>query len=89
MLAVIEDQQQVSGAQVIEQGLEDRLPRLFAHLYRYGHSLRHQRRIRQGGKLDQPDAIDKGLEQVRGHLQREPGLACATRSGQCQEMGLG
>ncbi|CAA9276920.1 MAG: hypothetical protein AVDCRST_MAG26-3112 [uncultured Chloroflexia bacterium] len=86
VLAVVQDQQELLVAQVVDQDVEERTPRLFAHAERGRHALHNQRRIQDGRQLDEPHAVDELLHELRGCFKREPRLAGTTGTGQGQEM---
>src|SRR5216683_5391866 len=49
---------------------------------------RHQQWIGDRAELHQPHALRIGIEGVRGHLKREPGLANSTDAHQSQKPAL-
>ena len=85
VLAVVEDQQQLLPAQVVAQGLLQRLARGFLDAEHLRQRAAHQRRIEQRGEVDEPDAVPKGIEHFGGSLQCQPRLADAAGSRQRQQ----
>ena len=86
MLTVVQEQQQwfVMQPQRVDQRREDGTTRLLMHTQGSRDGLRHQRRVRQRGKFDQPDALRVGVHDFGGELQRQARLARATRARQGQ-----
>ena len=89
VLAVVEDQQQVPVPHELQQRVDDREPGLFLHAQHRRHRLRHETRIVDWSELDQPRAVGKRVEGVGRHLERQPGLAEAAATQQCQQACLG
>ena len=54
----------------------------FAHAKHPAHRGRNQAGIVERAQIDEPDAIGEVLQQIGGHLQRQPRLAHPTRSGE-------
>ena len=51
------------------------------------HRLRHQAGIGQRRQIDDPDAVGKAIEHVRGQLERQARLAAAAGAGERQQPG--
>jgi hypothetical protein len=87
VLEVVEQQQQPLVLQMLAQ----QLPRRPHTPVADGQRLRdggQDDAIGEGGKVDEPDAVRKLLQQVGGELQRQAGLAGAARPGQRQQTHL-
>ena len=85
MLAVVKDQQERPGAQVLRQRLDQWMLGSLGHAEGRGDRLRHERLILQRRKLHKPDAIGVAALQVPPHLQRQARLARAARSRERQQ----
>ena len=75
MLAVVENQQQGTILDKLDQCFGHRAPRLFLDAQHRCHRLRHQLRIGDWRELHEPDAIRIFVEHVGCDLQRKAGLA--------------
>jgi hypothetical protein len=78
VLAVVEHQEQVSGAQGRQECRQQGLARLLAHSDGRRHGRDDHGRIDQGRQLDQPDRLGKGPNDGTGDVQRQTSLATAT-----------
>ena len=61
VLAVVQDQQQAPGPEVIREGLGQRTARLLANTQNGGHSLGHESRVGQRRQFHQPNAVIEPL----------------------------
>ena len=75
MLAVVDQQEQRLGSQVIGQAVEQPAPGLLGKTERGGDLVGDQGGVRDGRELDQPDAVDIPIHEVGADLQHEPRLA--------------
>jgi hypothetical protein len=89
MLAIVQEQQQLSGLQMIEEGLEGRLLGRMRNAERPGEELRQKRRVTERGQLHQPDAIAIPVADRPGDVQGQPRLATATRAAERDEARAG
>jgi hypothetical protein len=85
VLAVIQDEQQRARPQILLEGRARRAAGLFALPERRSDRLRNKGRIGQRSQLDQPDPVGVALQDVRGYLERQPGLAGPTGSDDRQQ----
>ncbi len=79
MLAVVQDQQQLPGAEGAQHGVQSRSTRLLRDRHRRQDRVGHQRRVSQRRQLDEPDAIRKSIQLPGRDLQREAALAHPAR----------
>ena len=77
VFARIHEQQQLAGAQVIDQGRQRLTSGLLAHGQHRGARLRDDRRIGDRAIFHQPDAVGELVHQVGRDLERQPRLARA------------
>ncbi len=82
MLAIVEHQQRLARAQVVEQRFHDGPPRLITQAKRRGDRLRHQGRVSQGSQSNEPDPVRIFRQQRFGRLERQAGLAHPARPDQ-------
>ncbi len=82
MLDVVENQQQLPGSKMVAECFDHGPRRLLLDLQRLGYGLRHQTRIRQRGKLHQPDAVGKRLNQPIRDFDGKARLARAAGTGE-------
>ena len=80
LLEVVEDEEEVLVAQVVLQRLGERLAGPFPHRKRLGDRRDEEMRIADRGEVDEEDSVLEIRDQFRRHLERETGLAGATRS---------
>ena len=71
MLAVVDDEEDLSRREKLPQRMGQPLPRLLAHAKRCGDGLRHERLVPQWCQINPPDPVDELLVERSGHLQRE------------------
>lgn len=88
MLKIIQHKQQLFVAQGFLQALLDGAIRRFPHTQGLGNRRADQVGIADRRQRDKVDAIDKMVEQVRRHLQRQPRLADAAGAGQREQTNL-
>jgi hypothetical protein len=84
VLAVVQNQERLSGLQVVQQGLGRRKPAP-AQAKRPCRALGHELGTREGGQLDETDAVLEVFRQVGRSLQRKPGLAATSGTGERQQ----
>jgi len=89
VLAVVQDQQQGPGSEVLDHALLDREPLSVLHPERGRHSVAHRPAVRQRRELAQPDAVGEARTQRVGRLDGEPGLADPAHAGQRHQRGVG
>ena len=87
MLAVVEDEQDLAGAQVLDDELDVRLGLPFTDAEHVGDGLDDQGGVADRRELDQPHAVAVRADLRRGGLDREPGLARPAGTGQGQGSG--
>ena len=85
MLDVVEDEQELAVPQRHEQPVGKRLVALLPDADGLGDGGNDEVRIAHRGQIDEADAVGELRDQVRRDLQREPGLAYPTRTGQRQQ----
>ena len=85
MLAVIQDNQSFLLVQIFLQDLKRQPARLLPETDRRKDSLRNQIGMRQGSQLYEPDTVVEFFQQVGRDLKGEARLACAARTGQCDQ----
>jgi hypothetical protein len=85
VLAVVQHQQEVAGAQGGRHGGRQRLAGFLAQAQGRGHALEHQRGIVQGRQLDQPHAVGIAAQQRARYVQRQARLATAAGPGEGQQ----
>ncbi len=84
MLAVVEDEQRASALERVDQR---RRRALGSRLESQGRcrGVGNERRVVEGRKLDEPDAVRVALAELRARLQRQPRLPDTTRPCQGQQ----
>jgi hypothetical protein len=80
VFAVIEEEQEGLGAEVVRNGSLERAPGLVAQAEDGGDCLRDERRVGKGRELDEPDPIRKGLQDLGRDLEREAGFPGTTHA---------
>ena len=88
MLAVVDDEQQLLGAEVVEEPVESGNIRPFGDPEHSRDRSRHLPIVLVRRHLDQPDAAGPGADLPRSHLERQPRLARAAYPGQRDETVL-
>ena len=87
LLEVVEHQQHGLVTQVILERLQQRAVRRLADPQGGSDGRRHQALVGDGSQLDEEDAIGVLTQAFGGHLQRQSGLAGATRAGERDQAG--
>jgi hypothetical protein len=82
MLAVVEEEQELHRAQLVEEPGERSDIGPVEESERSGDRGRQERRIRQRDQVDEPDTAAPGAHLARRDLQRQPRLARAAHTGQ-------
>src|SRR5205823_9122548 len=82
LLEVVEHQQYRLVTKLILERIQDRTIDALADVEGAGDLRRDQRRIRDGGKLHEEDAVGVVGEAFGRHLERKPRLAGTARTGQ-------
>ena len=85
VLAVVREQEDRSALEEFGEHPSQRPTGLFAHAERGGNRLYDEGRVRNGLQFHHPDPIRKLREETVGHLQRQPGLATASRPDQSDQ----
>ena len=87
VLAVVQDDQQLTAGQRVQQsgGRGGHIP--FGHTQGLRDGGRDQGRIGERGQLDQPGPVAEAGLGERRRPQRQPGLAAPTRAGQRDRSG--
>ena len=85
MLAVVEHEQRLPGAEMVGQVLKDRAVRCRDDSERTGHRHRHEIRIAERGEIHPDHAIGKLIGNILRDGQRQPGLSDAPRTSQGQQ----
>ena len=85
VLAVVEHQQHLAGAQRLGQSVKQRLVCALAHPERFSHAARHQPGVDQRCQLYEPDTLRIPLHQSRRDAQRQARFAHATGTDECQQ----
>src|SRR5439155_24341136 len=67
------------------EGFGEGSPSLFFGPQHLGNRRKHERRVADGGQLDQPDAVVEVVDRVGPDLQRQAGFARAPWAGQRQQ----
>ena len=80
LLGVVEDQQQVPVADVVEQGVEHGAPRRLADPERGSRGAGHQIGFCHRCQLDEPHPVAGPIQGIGRQLQRQPGLADPART---------
>ncbi len=88
MLAVVDDEQQLLGAEVVEEPVQNGNIRPFGDAEHSRDRGRHLPIVLVRGHLDQPDAAGPGADLTRSHLEGQPRLARAAYPGQRDETVL-
>ena len=89
VLAVVEKDQHRSIAQRVDETLERRPPRLFSDAQHRRDGRRDAGGIADRRKLDQPYAVARPVRHLGGEPAREPRLAAASGTDQCDQPGRG
>jgi hypothetical protein len=84
VLAVVEDEQQMTVPENRCQRASHRLVGTLAHAHGGRHEMWHQARIGDGPQFDEPDAVGVALESCPSHFQRQPCLAAPANPRQGQ-----
>jgi hypothetical protein len=87
VLAVVEDQEQVTRTKRLEERLGHLLRTGGVDRQRGGNSLRDERRVGERCEFDEPDAMRIGPEQLIGDAQSEARFAAPAGAGQRQQAG--
>ncbi len=74
---------------MVDQGVGQVPAGDLSHTNRLGHSLGHERRIRECRQLDEPYAVRIGVGDVCRRAQREPSLATAASARQREQPSSG
>ena len=82
VLAVVEDEQEASIGDVLDQRFGHRVSRFLLDAEHGCDCLRHESRIIERSELDEPHPVWVILEDLGGNLQRQPRLANAARADQ-------
>ena len=82
VLAVVEEQEQLLGAQVVDERVERGLPGLRLDPQGAPDLRDHEICVAERRELDQPGAVALAIEAIRRSLQREPRLAGAAHADQ-------
>jgi hypothetical protein len=85
VLAVVQHEQQVAIAQVLDHRLLDRQPVTLPYPERGGHRLAHRGAVGEWGQLAQPHPVREPGTVPLGHLQRQPGLADTAHPGESHQ----
>ncbi len=81
MVAVVEHEQELPQAQMLDAGLDEGPVESGGSSERGGNGGRQQRRIAECGKIDEDDAVGKLLSHIVGHGEGQASLPDTTRSG--------
>jgi hypothetical protein len=84
VLEVVQHQQQVQFAQVLDKRRERRLRRRVAHAQGSGHGVHHQSCLAHGRQLDQAHARCETVRAARRGFDRQPGFARTAGASQRQ-----
>ena len=87
MLAIVEQQQKLFGAHVVDEGLENTVPGLLPDAEGRGDGLGDEGWVGESTQLHEPGAGGIPARQMVGSAQGKPGLADAAGSSQRQEPG--
>lgn len=85
VFGIVEDEQERARREVLHDRIDQSRTRLFLDAEDAGDGLRQQRRVAQGGKLDEPRAVGVGVGPLPGELDRQAGLAASARARQGEE----
>ena len=85
VLAIVEDQEDLPIADVVRERFADGPVRSLSNVEHRCHGLSQQARMYEGGQIDNPDAVGKTIEHVRGQFQRQARLAAPARAGERQQ----
>jgi hypothetical protein len=85
MLAVVEDHQDTPATQDPGERLRVEVSGRLADAHLRCHRVREARPVAQHGQLHEPHPVGKGVEQVRGDVQGETGLAHPAGAGEGYE----
>jgi hypothetical protein len=85
VLAIIEDQEEMSTADVIPERFADGSVWSLSNVEHRCHGLSHQARIADGRQIDDPYAVGKTIEHIRRQFQRQARLATPAGARKCQQ----
>jgi hypothetical protein len=88
VLEVVQYQQHPALAQRCPQQSGQRRGVPLVHAQLPGHGAEHQPRVPQRRQIDEHDPVGKVARHPSGHLDSQPGLADAARTGQGQQLGV-
>ena len=88
LLHVVQHQQQPTITEMRLQRLGRVLSRLATNLERRGDLGQHHRGVGHGAQVDEERALRESIQHLRGHVDRQPGLAGATRADQRHQASL-
>ncbi len=85
VFAVVEHQQQLPVAHIVDQRVDHRPPHVILDAQDRSHGLRHEALVGDRRQLNEPHTIRIFIDDVGGDLQRQPRLADPADSTECQE----
>ena len=87
VLAIVQDQQQLPGPQVVGERLRHRAARLLAHAEGRGYGFGREGGVREGRQTHPPHPVAEPPDEVLGDPQGEARLAASPGSGEGEEAG--